>query len=101
MKRIVAILKGKLEDLKLDNKVKRVENALDAAKLNAETDLMEAQAGMEAAVAKLSEDGVNVTDVINSMKRAIERQREIQEGLNDIDAIKKFLNEEVKVEKEK
>lgn len=98
MKRILAILKDKLEDAKLDNKVKRINNALEAAKLNAETDLMETEAKMDEAIAKLSE-GAEASSVINELKGAFEKKAAIAEGLETIEAIKKYLNEEVTVKK--
>lgn len=98
MKRIIAILKGKLEDAKLDNKVKRINNALEAAKLNAETDLMETEAKMDEAIAKLSE-GAEASTVINELKSAFEKKESITEGLKTIEAIKNYLNEEVTIKK--
>lgn len=98
MKRILAILKDKLEDAKLDNKVKRVNNALEAAKLNAETDLMETEAKMDEAIAKLSE-GAEASTVINELKAAFEKKEGITEGLKTIEAIKNYINEEVTVKK--
>lgn len=98
MKRILAILKDKLEDAKLDNKVKRINNALEAAKLNAETDLMETEAKMDEAIAELSE-GAEASTVINELKAAFEKKEDIAEGLKTIEAIKNYLNEEVTVEK--
>ena len=98
MKRILAILKDKLQDAKLDNKVKRINNALEAAKLNAETDLMETEAKMDEAIAKLSE-GAEASTVINELKAAFEKKEGIAEGLKTIEAIKNYLNEEVTVKK--
>lgn len=98
MKRILAILKDKLEDAKLDNKVKRINNALEAAKLNAETDLMETEAKMDEAIAKLSE-GAEASSVINELKAAFEKKEGIAEGLKTIEVIKNYLNEEVTVKK--
>lgn len=98
MKRILAILKDKLEDAKLENKVKRINNALEAAKLNAETDLMETEAKMDEAIAKLSE-GVEASTVINELKAAFEKKDCIIDGLKTIEAIKNYLNEEVTVKK--
>lgn len=98
MKRILAILKDKLEDAKLDNKVKRINNALEAAKLNAETDLMETEAKMDEAIAKLSE-GAEASTVIKELKAAFDRKDEISDGLHRLEEIKNYLNEEVTVKK--
>lgn len=96
MKRILAILKDKLEDVKLDNKVKRINHALEAAKLNAETDLMETEAKMDEAIAKLAK-GVEASDIIIELKDAFEKKESITDGLKTIEAIKNYLNEEVAV----
>lgn len=94
MKRIIAILKGKLEDVKLENKVKRINNALEAAKLNAETELMETDAKLDEAIVKLSQDAT-ATEVINELKDLFEEKENIEAGLKTIETIRIYLNETV------
>lgn len=95
MKRIVAILQGKLEEVKLQNKVKRVESALNNAKLNAETELLAIEDQMTAAVEKLTKTDVNINEVITELQHCINRKKEINEGLNTITEIDSYLNETV------
>ena len=95
MKRIVAILQGKLEEVKLQNKVKRVESALNNAKLNAETELLAIEDQMTATVEKLTQTDVNINKVITELQCCINRKKEINEGLNTITEIDSYLNETV------
>lgn len=95
MKRIVAILQGKLEEVKLQNKIKRVESALNNAKLNAETELLAIEDQMTAAVEKLTKTDVNINEVITELQHYINRKKEINEGLNTITEIDSYLNETV------
>ena len=95
MKRIVAILQGKLEEVKLQNKVKRVESALNNAKLNAETELLAIEDQMTATVEKLTQTDVNINNVITELQHCINRKKEINEGLNTITEIDTYLNETV------
>ena len=95
MKRIVAILQGKLEEVKLQNKVKRVESALNNAKLNAETELLAIEDQMTATVEKLTQADVNINRVITELQQCINRKKEINDGLNTITEIDSYLNETV------
>lgn len=97
MKRIIAILKDKLEDVKLDNKVKRVESALNNAKLNAETELLGIEDKMTATVERLTERDVNVNEVITELQDCINRKKDIEEGLDTIKEISAYLDEELSV----
>lgn len=97
MKRIIAILQSKMEEVKLNNKVKRVESNLNNAKLNAETELLEIEDKMTAAVEKLTESDVNVNEVITELQDCINRRKDIKEGLDTIKEISEYLNEELSV----
>lgn len=97
MKRIIAILKDKLEDVKLDNKVKRVESALNNAKLNAETELLGIEDKMTATIERLTERDVNVNEVITELQDCINRKKDIEEGLDTIKEISAYLDEELSV----
>ena len=99
MKRIYAILKGKLEDIKLNNKVKRVEAALNAAEINAESELIAADDTMGEAIETLKEEGASVEDVIDKLQEALEQKRAVKEALENIKAIRDYLNEVVEEDK--
>jgi len=97
MKRIIAILKGKLEDVKLDNKVKRIESALNNAKLNAETELLGIEDEMQSVIESLTNTDVNINGVISKLQSCINRKKEINDGLGTIEEISKYLNDETDV----
>lgn len=99
MKRIIAILQGKLEEVKLNNKVKRVESALNNAKLNAETEFLAIEDRMTATVEKLTDADVNINEVITELQHCINRKHEIGEGLENIEEISNYLNEQVSTDK--
>lgn len=97
MKRIIAILKGKLEDVKLDNKVKRIESALNNVKLNAETELLGIEDEMQSVIESLTNTDVNINSVIGKLQSCINRKKEINDGLNTIKEISEYLNDETDV----
>jgi hypothetical protein len=97
MKRICAILKEKLEDVKLENKVKRVTNALNTAKTNAESDLMEVDDQMSSVLETLKDKDVTPNEVINKLAELINRKKEIEEGIANIELVDKYINEEIDV----
>lgn len=97
MKRICAILKEKLEDVKLENKVKRVTNALNTAKTNAESDLMEVDDQMSSVLETLKDKDVTPNEVINRLAELINRKKEIEEGIANIELVDKYINEEIDV----
>lgn len=97
MKRILAILQGKLDDARLNNKVKRVMSALNSAKLNAETDLLGIEDSLDETIKKFAE-GDEVTAVLTKLKELFEKRAEIEEGLKTIEEIETYLSTEVKVD---
>lgn len=97
MKRVIALLKGKLEETKLENKVKRITSNINNAKLNAETELLELDSEMDEITDKLSEKDVCINDIICQYQAVINRRKEIKDGLDTISEIEKYLNEEVTV----
>ena len=97
MKRITAILKEKLEDVKLNNKVQRVTNALNTAKTNAESDLMEVDDQMSGVLETLKDKDVTPNEVINKLVELINRKKEIEEGIANIELVDKYINEEIDV----
>ena len=97
MKRIIAILKGKLEDVKLDNKVKRIESTLNNAKLNAETELLGIEDEMQSVIESLTNTDVNINSVISKLQSCINRKKDINDGLDTIKEISDYLNGETDV----
>jgi hypothetical protein len=97
MKRIIAILKELIEDQKLNNKVKRVENAIQAASLNAETELMEIQDKKIKAVESLKDK--DTEDVLGELVSLVEKEKEIQEATDNLAIVKNYLFETVEAVK--
>lgn len=98
MKRIFAILKGKLDEIKLNNKVKRVENALAVAMTNAESDKIAQDDKLSDCISKLTEDNADVNAILNDMIECIREKHSIDETLKLADELKEWLQQEVEVD---
>jgi len=97
MKRIIAALTNKVEKLKLDRKVNRVERSIETAKDNAHDAidrLNEEASELLSQLATCSEVNGIITRLSDKIG-AIEEQEEI---LKRLDKVKAFINEEVDVE---
>ena len=98
MKRILAILRGKLDEVKLQNKIKRVENALAVAVTNAESDKIAQDDKLSACVAKLTENDVDVNCVLEEMLECIQQKHTIDEALKYADELKEWLQQDVEID---
>ena len=99
MKRIIAALTNKVEKLKLDRKVNRVERSIDTAKANAHDAidrLNEEASELLSQLATCSEVNGIITKLSDKIG-AIEEQEEI---LKRLDKVKAFINEDVSVEED-
>ena len=99
MKRIIAALTNKVEKLKLDRKVNRVERSIETAKDNAHDAidrLNEEASELLSQLATCSEVNGIITRLSDKIG-AIEEQEEI---LKRLDKVKAFINEEVDVEED-
>ena len=97
MKRIIAALTNKVEKLKLDRKVNRVERSIETAKDNAHDAidrLNEEASELLSQLATCSEVNGIITKLSDKIG-AIEEQEEI---LKRLDKVKAFINEDVSVE---
>ena len=79
MIRIIAILSEKIEEQKMKNKVNRVKNSIQAARLNAETDMMQIADRRIAVIESLKEK--ETPDVLNALVSLEEEQDAIQRNL--------------------
>lgn len=95
MNKLVAYLKGKFEERKAENKVKRVEVSLQAASLNFKTQKDDNEIKLEEILEKFK-DTESVEPIIEEISNIIDRIDEAEEGLKKIQRIKDFLFEEVK-----
>lgn len=97
MIKIIASLQEKLEEQKLKNKVSRVKNCIQAAKLQAETDLMEISDKRIKAVESLKEK--ETTDVLDELMTIQHKENSIKIKLSELDQVEKFLFEEIQQKK--
>ena len=97
MKRIIAALTNKVEKLKLDRKVNRVNRSIETAKDNAHDAidrLNEEASELLSQLATCSEVNGIITKLSDKIG-AIEEQEEI---LKRLDKVKAFIDEEVEIE---
>lgn len=97
MIRIIAILSEKIEEQKMKNKINRVKNSIQAARLNAETDMMQIADRRIAVIESLKEK--ETPDVLNALVSLEEEQDAIQRNLQYLDNVEKFLFEEIQNKK--
>lgn len=97
MRRLEAFLKNTLEKIKVSNREKRIESALNAAKINAEEKEMDARLQLDNLGEKLA-DTENVQNILLQMSEQMDIIEEAQLELKRVEEIKKYLNESIKVE---
>lgn len=97
MKRLTACLTGKVEAMRASNREKKVNSALNAAKINFESDRDDATLKIEELTASLATcDSVN--DVIQQISDQIGLKEEAEIGIERISKIEAYFNEEIKTE---
>lgn len=96
MKRIEAFLKGKVADLKVENRMKKVTSSLNAAKINFEEQRDDASLKIDELVESLA-NCKSVNDTIQEISNHIEAKEEAERGIERIKNIENYLNEEVEV----
>lgn len=97
MMRIIAILSEKIEEQKMKNKVNRVKNSIQAARLNAETDSMQIADKRIAIIESLKEK--ETPDVLEALVNCEAELDSIQKNLQYLDNVEKFLFEEIQNKK--
>ena len=99
-KRIYAVLRGKFEEVKIQNRMKRIDTAISVAKVNAESDLIGVDDNMLSIMKRFTEDEVNVNEVLSALVDSFKKKDAIKKELDYLDAVKKYLNEDIKVEED-
>lgn len=99
MKRITAYLKGKIEHIKCASREKRVYSAIDAANINFEEKIADADTKIDSLLEEISTTD-NVQSVIQQISDCMDDKEEAQRGIKRLEQIKKFLDEEVEDEEE-
>jgi len=97
MIRIIAILSEKIEEQKMKNKVNRVKNSIQAARLNAETDMMQIADKRIAIIESLKEK--ETPDVLEALVNCEAELDAVQQNLQYLDNVEKFLFEEIQNKK--
>lgn len=97
MKKLLATLQGKLENRRAENKVKRVEAALDLAALNFKTQKDDNECKLEELIEQFNDSDKDVESVIQEISDTITNIEEAEEGLKKVKKIRAFLFEEVTV----
>lgn len=99
LSRLLGYLKGKLTDMMMTTREKKVKAALESAKVNAEEEKVNAELRLEELSQSLATTD-NVTYVIECMSNAFDDKEEAELKLKRIEQIKNYLEEEVEVEEE-
>ena len=101
-KRILAVLKDKLiGGIVVKNRVKAFNNALEAARINAEMDLSEAEEQAMAALKQLSNAGVKASTVVEAIHDFVVKRNAINQALSELKEVENFINEDIEIEEEK
>lgn len=89
MTKLEAILKGKFEERKIENKIKRVKLALDSAKLNFKSQKDDNTINLDSALESLKDSDVNAT--ISKISDILDNIEEANNGLKRIAEIETLL----------
>lgn len=99
MKRLTACLKGKVASMKAVNREKKVSSALNAAKINFEEQRDDATLRIDDLTASLAYCE-SVTEVIQQISEEMDKKEEAERGIERINKIEAYFNEDVKTEEE-
>lgn len=97
LSRLLGYLKGKLTDIMMTTREKKVKAALESAKVNAEEEKVNAELELEELSQSLATTE-NVTDVLSRMSRVFDNKEDAELKLKRIEQIKNYLEEEIDVE---
>lgn len=97
MKRITAYLKGKVEGIKCITREKRVNSALEAAKINFEEQIADADTKIDKLMNELGTTD-DVQSIIQDISICMDDKENAQCGLKRIEEIRAFMNDDVEVE---
>ncbi|WP_294630507.1 hypothetical protein [uncultured Bacteroides sp.] len=94
MKRITAYLKGKVEEIKCSAREKRVNSALEAARINFEEQISDADIKIDELMKKLGTTD-NVQSIIQCISECMDDKAYANHRIKRLEEIKAFMNEEV------
>ena len=94
MKRITAYLKGKMEDIKCMSREKRVNSALEVARLNFEEQIADADVKIDKLMGEIGESD-NIQSIIQEISYCMDDKEEAERGIKRLEEIKPFMEEEI------
>ena len=94
MKRITAYLKGKLEGIKCSLREKKVNSALEAARINFEENISDADIKIDKLMRELG-TADDVQSIIQEISYCMDDKEESNRGIKRIEEIKAFMYEEI------
>lgn len=99
MKRIIAALSGKVEKVKMERRINRVNRAIESATDNAQDEIERIEEKKAKLLASLSTDA-DTNDVISSISDLIGQQEAQEDVIARLDKVKAYMNEDIIVEGE-
>lgn len=96
LSRLIGYLKGKLTEVMMTTREKKIKAALESAKVNAEEEKVNAELKLEELSQQLATTE-DVTQVIERMSVEFDNKEEAELKLKRIEQIKNYLEEEVEV----
>ena len=97
MKRIIAALQGKIEKIKLERKINRVNRAIESGIDNAKDAIDKIEEEKAQLMANLSES-MEVNDIIIKIADKIECVEEQEAIIKRLEKVRDYINEEVELE---
>jgi hypothetical protein len=94
MKRITAYLKGKMEDIKCMSREKRVNSALEVARLNFEEQIADADVKIDKLMGEIGESD-DIQSIIQEISDCMDDKEEAERGIKRLEEIKAFMYEEI------
>lgn len=94
MKRITAYLKGKMEDIKCMSREKRVNSALEVARLNFEEQIADADVKIDKLMGEIGESD-DIQSIIQEISYCMDDKEEAERGIKRLEEIKAFMDEEI------
>lgn len=95
MKKLVAILKGKLEEKKIENKVKRVEIALNSAEVNFKSQKDDSEIKLSETIEEFNDSEKSVEEIINNLSEILDNIEEAEAGLKRVKELREYLFENI------
>lgn len=98
MKKLAAILKGKLEDKKIENKVKRVEIALNSIEINFKSQKDDNEIKLDELLERFNDSDVNTEDNITEISETLDLIEEAKLGIKRVEEMRTLFFSEVETD---